>query len=108
MARLRFHQVGRNFLRDSVIDRLWSGDCLWQRVVFPFIVCVCFSGSSFSVIFAADDFVVDEANSLTLVRSDFEFADGPCWDGNGLVVADVKGDRIYRYQPRSGQWKVLV
>lgn len=108
MARLRFHQVGRNSLRDSVIDRLWSGDCLWQRVVFPFVVCVCFSGSSFSVIFAADDFVVDKANSLILVRSDFEFADGPCWDGNGLVVADVKGDRIYRYQPRSGQWKVLV
>ena len=56
----------------------------------------------------AADSPVAHHEELQLIRSDFGLPDGPCWDGNGLVVADVKGDCVYRYQPRLDTWKVLV
>ena len=52
--------------------------------------------------------VVDLRSKLELIRDDFGLADGPCWDGSGLVVPDVKGDRVYRYQPKTSEWKVRI
>ena len=52
--------------------------------------------------------VVDRSSELELIRDDFGLADGPAWDGGGLIVPDVKGDRVLRYQPKTDQWKVLI
>lgn len=52
--------------------------------------------------------VIDTRVPLELIRGDFGLADGPCWDGNGLVVPDVKGDCVYRYQPKINRWTTLI
>lgn len=52
--------------------------------------------------------VVDRSSELELIRDDFGLADGPAWDGSGLIVPDVNGDRVLRYQPKTDQWKVLI
>jgi len=56
----------------------------------------------------ASETTVDRSSELELIRDDFGLADGPSWDGSGLIVPDVKGDRVFRYQPKADQWKVLI
>lgn len=58
---------------------------------------------------AADaESVVDRSTELELVSSDFEMADGPCWDGWSLIVPDVKGEKVVRYVPRKQQVQSLA
>lgn len=57
----------------------------------------------------AEDSVVDTSSPLETIATDFELADGPAWDGRGtLYFPDVKGGKLYRYQPRSGKVQVFL
>jgi gluconolactonase len=91
-----------------VINQLVSGLYATLRFIPPrlllaSVVCLLVAGSK-----VAAETPVQRDASLELVRSEFGLADGPCWDGSGLVVPDVKGDRVYRYQPKTNQWKTLI
>jgi gluconolactonase len=52
--------------------------------------------------------VVDTKSPLELISSDFELADGPAWDGKwALSFPDVKGQKLYRYIPKTGKVEVV-
>jgi sugar lactone lactonase YvrE/acetyl esterase/lipase len=45
---------------------------------------------------------------LEKVGGEFGLPDGPAWDGGGLYVPDVKGQKLYRYVPRTKKWQVVL
>lgn len=58
---------------------------------------------------SADDSIVDTSSPLETIATDFVLADGPAWDGRGsLYFPDVKGGKLYRYQPRNGKVQVFL
>lgn len=52
--------------------------------------------------------VVDRDTPLEHLSSDFVMADGPCWDGWSLIVPDVKGEKVLRYNPKKKTLQTLV
>ncbi|MDH3582633.1 MAG: SMP-30/gluconolactonase/LRE family protein [Phycisphaerae bacterium] len=53
--------------------------------------------------------IVDETSALETISTDFQLADGPAWDGSwALLVPDVKGQKLYRYIPRSESLQVVL
>ena len=52
--------------------------------------------------------VVDHDTPLEHLSSDFVMADGPCWDGWSLIVPDVKGEQLLRYNPKKKTLQTLV
>ncbi len=52
--------------------------------------------------------VVDRSIELETVSTEFEMADGPCWDGWSLVIPDVKGQKLYRYIAKKNELQTLV
>jgi len=45
---------------------------------------------------------------LELVSADFQLADGPAWNGSTLVFPDVKGEKVYQFNPKTGKVSVLI
>lgn len=45
--------------------------------------------------------LIERGAELELISSDFELADGPAWSGSHLYIPDVKGDTLYRYNPKT-------
>ncbi|MGB1706787.1 MAG: hypothetical protein ACPHF4_03080, partial [Rubripirellula sp.] len=52
--------------------------------------------------------VVEHDSPLEHLSSDFVMADGPCWDGWSLIVPDVKGEKILRYNPKKKTLQTLL
>lgn len=52
--------------------------------------------------------VVDRTSKLEKVPGDFELADGPAWSGGQLYIPDVKGQKLYSYNPRGKKLTVLI
>lgn len=79
---------------------------LFHSVYFPGIVLllICaFSG------FTAGQSPVDRSQQLQKVEGEFELADGAAWDGNwSLYIPDVKGQKLYRYVPKTKQLTVAL
>lgn len=46
---------------------------------------------------------VDSQGRLELLSDEFGMADGPLFDGRTLVIPDVKGQQLKRWQPRTGK-----
>lgn len=46
---------------------------------------------------------VDRDFSLQLKLTDFEMADGPMWDGSSLLIPDVKGQKLFRYNANKNE-----
>ena len=45
------------------------------------------------------DGIVDKSSPLETIETDFGLADGPAWDGSGLFIPDVKGEKLFRFVP---------
>ncbi|HBL47468.1 MAG TPA: hypothetical protein DDZ90_29200, partial [Planctomycetaceae bacterium] len=57
----------------------------------------------------ADDSIVDTTSPLETIATDFDLADGPAWDGgSNLYFPDVKGEKLYRFSPRTGKVSVFL
>lgn len=57
----------------------------------------------------AAETVVDPESPLKTVSTDFGLADGPSWDGvASLYIADVKGEKFFRYSPRDGAMREFL
>ncbi|VAX40705.1 hypothetical protein MNBD_PLANCTO02-3396 [hydrothermal vent metagenome] len=76
-------------------------------VVTVLFVCVS------TGLFAASP--VDRSRKLLRVPMEFKLADGPAWQygppgdySRQLFVPDVKGEKLYQYNPKSGSTKVLL
>ena len=55
------------------------------------------------------DSVVDRSAELETISTDFGLADGPAWDGSwALYFPDVKGQKLYRYVPKTNSLQVLL
>ena len=52
--------------------------------------------------------VVDRSSELEKIPGDFILADGPAWNGSVLYLPDVKGQMLYRYNPRDGKLTVVL
>lgn len=52
--------------------------------------------------------VVDRSSPLEKISDEFELADGPAWGGWQLYVPDVKGRKLYAYNPRSKKMSVVL
>jgi len=52
--------------------------------------------------------VVEHDSPLEHLSSDFVMADGPCWDGWSLIIPDVKGEKILRYNPKKKTLQTLL
>ena len=52
--------------------------------------------------------VANRDTPLEHLSSDFVMADGPSWDGWSLIVPDVKGEQILRYNPKKKTLQTLV
>lgn len=52
--------------------------------------------------------LIEPGAELELISSDFELADGPSWNGSRLVFPDVKGEKIYQFDPKTGTLSVLL
>ena len=52
--------------------------------------------------------VVNRDTPLEHLSSDFVMADGPSWDGWSLIIPDVKGEQILRYNPKKKTLQTLV
>lgn len=51
--------------------------------------------------------LVEPGAKLELISNDFELADGPSWNGSRLIFPDVKGEKIYQFDPKTGKLDVL-
>lgn len=54
------------------------------------------------------DSLIEPGAKLETISTEFQLADGPSWDGSSLGIPDVKGEKLYRYSPKSGELKVTV
>lgn len=52
--------------------------------------------------------VVDLDEAPEVISTEFELADGPSWDGSRLVIPDVKGQKLFSYNPKTKQVQTLV
>jgi len=59
-------------------------------VLFPLLYVTALAGP-----------LIERGAELELISSDFELADGPAWSGSHLYISDVKGDTLYRYNPKT-------
>ena len=51
--------------------------------------------------------VVESDSPLETIATEFELADGPAWNGWSLDFPDVKGEKLYRYNPKTKKTQVL-
>lgn len=57
----------------------------------------------------AQDSPIDRSSPLQKISGEFGLADGAAWDGNwGLYIPDVKGQKLYRYTPKTKQLSVVM
>ena len=57
----------------------------------------------------AEESPIDSASSLATIGTDFGLADGPAWDGAGvLYVPDVKGQKLFAWRPESQSWTIVI
>ena len=52
--------------------------------------------------------LIEPGAELELISDDFEMADGPAWNGSHLIFPDVRGEKIYQFDPKSGNVNVLL
>ncbi len=52
--------------------------------------------------------VVDRDTPLETISTEFEMADGPCWNGFALVIPDVKGQTLYRFLAAKNEMQTFV
>lgn len=52
--------------------------------------------------------LIEPGAKLELISNDFELADGPCWNGSRLIFPDVKGEKIYQFDPKTGKLDALL
>jgi gluconolactonase len=52
--------------------------------------------------------VVDRSSPLEKIPGEFGLADGPAWSGGLLYVPDVKGKKLFSYNPRSKKFAVVL
>jgi gluconolactonase len=52
--------------------------------------------------------IVDVSSPLETISTEFEMADGPCWDGSSLTIPDVKGQQLYRYISKQEEMQTLM
>lgn len=51
--------------------------------------------------------IVDADSPLETIATDFGLADGPAWNGWSLDFPDVKGEKLYRFNPKTKKMQVL-
>ena len=52
--------------------------------------------------------IVDVESPLETIATEFGLADGPAWNGWSLDFPDVKGGKLFRYNPKTGKTQVLA
>ena len=71
---------------------------LMNRIVFLLLAALPASAMS-------ADIVAD--SPLELISNEFGLADGPAWNGFALDFPDVKGQKLFRYNPKTKKVQVL-
>jgi gluconolactonase len=70
-----------------------------------FLTSFCLATTALSLNAAS---IVDRSSPLELVSTNFVLADGPAWDGGSLYFPDVKGGKLFRYQPKQKKMQVVL
>ena len=52
--------------------------------------------------------LIESGAELELISSDFVLADGPSWNGSALYIPDVKGEKLYQYNPKTEELTVVL
>lgn len=88
--------------------RGWQGGVVcWLSVVSLWLGCAGGAGAKEPA--ESREPLRDPTAEVSLIRGDFELADGPAWDGWGsLFVPDVKAGKLYRYHPNADRWQVWL
>lgn len=74
----------------------------------PQRIILSLSASLLLALSAAAASLIEPGAKLELISSDFVLADGPCWSGSSLYVPDVKGEKLYQYNPKTGELAVVL
>ncbi|MEL7497501.1 MAG: SMP-30/gluconolactonase/LRE family protein [Planctomycetota bacterium] len=73
---------------------------LHNLTLILFAWCLISNGHQTVAAFQDTDSPVDQQHELILKLDQFEMADGPMWDGGNLIVPDVRGGKVFRYNAR--------
>lgn len=60
--------------------------------------CLVFNGN-LTVPSAADEPLVSKGAAPQRIDADFVLADGPCWNGNTVIISDVKNGTVHHWNP---------
>ena len=52
--------------------------------------------------------LIESGAELELISADFNLADGPSWNGSALYIPDVKGEKLYQYNPKTEELTVVL
>ena len=58
--------------------------------------------------FVSAQSIIDTNSPLETVATEFGLADGPAWNGWSLDFPDVKGGKLFRYNPKTDKTQVLA